>query len=52
MGDIPVNSKRNVVIVSAARTPLGSFNGIFSPIPATKLGSCAIAEALKRIDLP
>ena len=46
-----MNSKRNAVIVSAVRTPLGSFNGVFSPIPATKLGSLAIAEALKRIDL-
>ncbi|MGH7205652.1 MAG: thiolase family protein [Nitrospiraceae bacterium] len=47
-----MNSKRNVVIASAARAPLGSFNGVFSPVPATKLGSCAIAEALTRIDLP
>ncbi len=47
-----MNTRRNAVIVSAARTPLGSFNGVFSPIPATKLGSAAIAEALKRIDLP
>jgi acetyl-CoA C-acetyltransferase len=31
---------------------LGAFNGIFSPIPATKLGSLAIAEALKRAHLP
>ena len=43
---------RNAVIVSAVRTPMGSFNGVFSPIPATKLGSIAVAEALKRIDLP
>ncbi|MGH7165410.1 MAG: thiolase family protein, partial [Nitrospiraceae bacterium] len=47
-----MKERRNAVIVSAARTPLGSFNGVFSPIPATKLGSAAIAEALKRIDLP
>ncbi|HSE58667.1 MAG TPA: thiolase family protein [Nitrospiraceae bacterium] len=39
------------VIVSAARTPMGSFNGVFSPVPATKLGSLAIAEALRRIEL-
>ncbi len=43
---------RQAVIVSAVRTPMGSFNGVFSPVPATKLGSIAIAEALKRIDLP
>jgi acetyl-CoA C-acetyltransferase len=36
------------VIVSAARTPMGSFHGCFSQVPATKLGSLAIAEALKR----
>src|SRR5256712_7654257 len=41
-----------LVIVSAVRTPLGAFNGVFSPVPATKLGSIAIAEALKRINLP
>jgi len=40
------------VIVSAVRTPMGSFSGAFSNIPATKLGSIAIAEALKRISVP
>ncbi|MBX3237680.1 MAG: acetyl-CoA C-acyltransferase [Nitrospiraceae bacterium] len=30
---------------------MGSFNGMFSSVPATKLGSIAIAEALKRIHL-
>jgi acetyl-CoA C-acetyltransferase len=47
-----VMKTRQAVIVSAVRTPMGSFNGVFSPLPATKLGSIAIAEALKRIDLP
>jgi len=28
---------------------MGSFNGVFSSVPATKLGSLAIAEALKRV---
>lgn len=42
---------KNAVIVSAVRTPMGSFNGVFSSIPATKLGSLTINEALKRIDL-
>lgn len=36
------------VIVSAVRTPMGSFNGVFSSVPATKLGSLAVAEALTR----
>jgi acetyl-CoA C-acetyltransferase len=31
---------------------MGSFNGSYSSIPATKLGSLAIAEAVKRIQLP
>jgi acetyl-CoA C-acetyltransferase len=39
---------RKVVIVSAVRTPVGSFNGTLSSLPATKLGSIAIAEALRR----
>lgn len=39
------------LIVSAVRTPMGSFNGVFSSIPATTLGSLAIAEALKRVHL-
>jgi len=37
-----------VVIASAARTPVGSFQGIFSQMPAPRLGAVAIKEALKR----
>ena len=44
-----MSEKQQAVIVGAARTPMGSFNGAFSPVPATRLGSIAIAEALKRI---
>lgn len=47
-----MNRTSRAVIVSAVRTPLGSFNGAFSQVPATKLGSLAIAEALKRVHLP
>jgi len=47
-----VNRIPRAVIVSAARTPMGSFTGVFSRVPATKLGSSAIAEALKRVQLP
>ncbi|MEK9141237.1 MAG: thiolase family protein [Nitrospirota bacterium] len=43
---------KTAVIVSAVRTPMGSFNGAFSQVPATKLGSLAITEALKRVHLP
>lgn len=44
--------RQRAVIVSAVRTPMGSFNGVFSSIAATRLGSLAVAEALKRINLP
>ena len=37
-----------VVIVSAARTPVGSFNGSFSNMSAADLGSIAIKEAINR----
>jgi len=37
-----------VVIVSAARTPVGSFNGTLSGVPAHYLGQVAIDGALKR----
>ena len=46
-----MDRKQQAVIVSAVRTPMGSFNGVFSPLPATKLGSAAIAQSLKRINL-
>jgi len=38
----------DVVIASAARTPVGTFGGSFTDVPAIKLGSVAIAEALRR----
>lgn len=41
----------NVVIVSAVRTPIGSFMGGLSTIPAPKLGAIAIKGALDRIKL-
>lgn len=40
-----------VVIVSAARTPIGSFLGALSTIPAPKLGAIAIKGALDKINL-
>ena len=42
---------KEVVIVSTARTPIGSFNGALSSVSATKLGSIAIKGALDRIGL-
>ena len=38
----------DVVIVSAARTPVGAFNGAFATLPAHKLGEIAIKAALER----
>lgn len=42
---------KEVVIVSAARTPIGSFLGALSTIPATTLGAIAIKGALDKIKL-
>lgn len=38
----------NVVIVSAVRTPVASFQGALSSVPAPKLGATVIKEALQR----
>ena len=38
----------DVVIVSAARTPVGAFNGAFANLPAHELGKTAIKAALER----
>ena len=43
--------KREVVIVSAVRTPIGSFLGSLSTLSATQLGSTAIEGALNKINL-
>ncbi|CAM3514704.1 acetyl-CoA C-acyltransferase [Flavobacterium gelidilacus] len=40
-----------VVIVSAVRTPIGSFMGALSSVPATQLGATAIKGALSKINL-
>lgn len=42
---------QEVFIVSAARTPIGSFMGSLSTVTATKLGSAAIKGALEKINL-
>lgn len=39
---------KDVVIVGAARTPVGSFNGSLSSLPAHQLGAIAIKAALER----
>ncbi|MCU0664866.1 MAG: thiolase family protein [Myxococcota bacterium] len=47
-----MTTRKEVYIVSAARTAVGSFGGTLSTIPATKLGSITIAEAVKRAGIP
>src|SRR6201987_2415905 len=42
----------DIVIVSAARTPVGSFNGALSSLPAHELGAVAIKAALERAGVP
>jgi acetyl-CoA C-acetyltransferase len=41
----------DIVIVAAARTPIGSFNGAFAAVPAHQLGEAAIRAALARAKL-
>ncbi len=42
---------KKVVIVAAVRTPIGSFMGALSTVPATHLGAAAIKGALQKINL-
>lgn len=42
---------KEVFIVSAARTPMGSFMGSLSTVPAPKLGATAVKGALDKINL-
>ncbi|MCT4622835.1 MAG: acetyl-CoA C-acetyltransferase, partial [Schleiferiaceae bacterium] len=42
---------KEVVIVSAVRTPMGSFGGSLSSVAATKLGAAAIKGAIDKINL-
>ncbi len=42
---------KTVYILSAVRTPIGSFMGVFSGVPATQLGATAIRGALQRAQL-
>lgn len=42
------SSGQSIVIVGAARTPVGAFNGAFATVPAHELGAAAITAALQR----
>ena len=39
---------QDAVIVSACRTPIGSFMGVLSPFPAPRLGALVVQEAMRR----
>ncbi len=41
----------DAVIISAVRTAIGKFNGSLKDVPATRLGSIAVAEAVRRSGL-
>ncbi|XP_065156585.1 acetyl-CoA acetyltransferase, mitochondrial-like [Atheta coriaria] len=45
-------SLKEVVIVSAVRTPIGSFQGSLSPLSAPELASIAIKSAIKHCNIP
>ncbi len=45
------SSANAVVIVSAARTPVGSFSGALSSVPASELGTVALKAAMQRAGL-
>jgi acetyl-CoA C-acetyltransferase len=44
-------SNRDVVIVSAKRTPIGAFQGVLTPLTATQLGTAAIKAAVEAAGL-
>jgi acetyl-CoA C-acetyltransferase len=46
-----MKGQETIVIASAARTPVGSFNGSLAGVPAHKLGQAVITEALKRANV-
>jgi acetyl-CoA C-acetyltransferase len=50
-GGTVVNTKTDAVIVSAVRTPIGSFMGALQNVSAVKLGALVISEALKKVDV-
>lgn len=43
---------KDVVILGAARTPMGGFRGALADLPASRLGAIAIESALERAAVP
>ena len=48
---VDIERSQGALIVSAVRTPVGSFRGSLSLLPATKLGSVAIQAAVQRAEI-
>ena len=46
-----MSESKEVVIVSAKRTPIGSFQGVFSNLPAHKLGALVIKSLIEETEL-
>src|SRR2546428_11188584 len=46
-----VAPRTQVVVASAARTPIGRFKGAFSDVPAPRLGAFAVREAIRRANI-
>ncbi|CAG9826293.1 unnamed protein product [Diabrotica balteata] len=46
------SSKNDIVIISAVRTPMGTFLGPLAPLSATRLGAVAIQAAVERAGIP
>jgi acetyl-CoA C-acetyltransferase len=47
-----MNASDPIVIVGAARTPIGAFQGDFKDVPAPELGAAAIRAAVERASVP
>ena len=45
-------SKRKVAILSAVRTPIGTFGGMFTNVKASNLGVYAVNGAIKKANVP
>ncbi len=45
-------SEEKIVLVDGARTPVGSFGGVFKDVPAHELGATAVRGALERAGVP
>jgi acetyl-CoA C-acetyltransferase len=51
MSDTPAKHQNDAVIVSAVRTPIGTFKGTLAPLAASDLGAVAIEAAVERANI-